>query len=124
MQESLSLGNTKKLQEILQLFEGLLCFNAWANKNEYSNVDDPIQCSARSESIKRMMHHCMQQIRNVKNKDFPFRFPKFHEILHLLDNIKQFGARMNFCAQRTESLLIPAAKHPGRRAQKRHEGST
>ena len=30
---------------------------------------------------------------------------------------------MNFCAQRPESLLIPAAKQPGRRAQKRHEGS-
>ena len=30
---------------------------------------------------------------------------------------------MNFCAQRPESLLIPAAKQPGRRAQKRYEGS-
>ena len=127
MQESLGLGNTKKLPEILQLFESLLCFDAWANKNEYSDVDDPIQCSARSESIRRMMHHCKQRIRNVKKKskiiDFPFRFPKFHEILHLLDDIKRFGAPMNFCAQRPESLLIPAAKQPGRRAQKRHEGS-
>ena len=30
---------------------------------------------------------------------------------------------MNFCAQRPESLLIPASKQPGQRAQKRHEGS-
>ena len=30
---------------------------------------------------------------------------------------------MNYCAQRPESLLIPVAKQPGRRAQKRHEGS-
>ena len=127
MQESLGLGNTRKLPEILQLFESLLCSDAWANKNEYSDVDDPIQRSARSESIKRMMHHCKQRIRNVKKKakiiDFPFRFPKFREILHLLDDIKQFGAPMNFCAQRPESLLIPAAKQPGRRAQKIHEGS-
>ena len=34
-----------------------------------------------------------------------------------------FGSPVNFCAQRPESLLIPAAKHPGRRAQKRIEGS-
>ena len=66
MQESLGLGNTKKLTEILQLFESLLCFDEWINKNEYSDVDDPIQCSARSESMKMMMHHCKQQIRNVK----------------------------------------------------------
>ena len=55
--------------------------------------------------------------------DFPFRFLKFHEMLHLLDDIKRFGAPMNFCAQRPDSRLIPAAKQPGRRAQKRHEGS-
>ena len=30
---------------------------------------------------------------------------------------------MNFCAQRSESLLAPAAKQPGRRAQKWHGGS-
>jgi hypothetical protein len=34
-----------------------------------------------------------------------------------------FGAPINYCAQRPESLLIPAAKRPGRRAQKRHNGS-
>ena len=78
------------------------CFNAWwVNKNEYSDVDDPIQCSARSESIKRMMHHYKKRMRNVKKRlkiiDFPFWFPKFHEILHLLNDIKQFGVPMNFC---------------------------
>jgi hypothetical protein len=35
----------------------------------------------------------------------------------------KFGASINYCAQRPESLLIPVAKQPGRRAQKRHEGS-
>ena len=47
------------------------------------------------------MYHCKKRIRNVKKRlkiiDFPFQFPKFHEILHLLDDIKQFGAPMNFC---------------------------
>ena len=61
MQERLGLGNTKKLPEILQMFESLLCFDAWVNKNEYSDVDDPIQCSTRLESIKRMMQHHYKQ---------------------------------------------------------------
>ena len=52
-----------------------------------------------------------------------WKFPKFHELLHIVDDIERFGAPMNYCAQRPESLLIPVAKQPGRRAQKRHEGS-
>jgi hypothetical protein len=43
-------------------------------------------------------------------------------LLHILDNMERFGAPINYCAQRPESLLIPVAKQPGRRAQKRHNG--
>jgi hypothetical protein len=34
-----------------------------------------------------------------------------------------FGSPVNFCAQGPESLLFPAANHPGRRAQKQIEDS-
>jgi len=37
--------------------------------------------------------------------------------------MERFGAPINYCAQRPESLLIPVAKQPGRRAQKRHTGA-
>jgi hypothetical protein len=40
-----------------------------------------------------------------------------------LEDMSQFGSPVNFCVQRPESLLIPAAKHPGRHAQKQIEGS-
>jgi hypothetical protein len=49
-------------------------------------------------------------------------FPKFHELLHVVDEMSRFGAPTNVCDQRPESLLISAAKQPGRRAQKRHHG--
>jgi hypothetical protein len=52
-----------------------------------------------------------------------YKFPKFHELLHIVHDMEQFGAPMNFCAQRPESLLITVVKKPGRRAQERHEGS-
>ena len=45
------------------------------------------------------------------------------DLLHIVDDMSRFGSPVNFCAQRPESLLIPAAKHPGRQAQKRIEGS-
>jgi hypothetical protein len=42
---------------------------------------------------------------------------KVYELLHIVDDMTRFGATTNFCAQRPESLLIPVAKQPGRRAQ-------
>ncbi len=59
-------------------------------------------------------------------KENCWKFPKFHELLHAVDDIERFGAPRNFNAERPESLLIYvliyAAKQPGRRAQKRHAG--
>ncbi|KAI2493667.1 hypothetical protein MHU86_12067 [Fragilaria crotonensis] len=72
-------------------------------------------------AIKTLMSMCVTDIPLSKNKSW--KFPKFHELLHLLDNMERFGAPINYCAQRPESLLIPVAKKPGRRAQKRHNGS-
>jgi hypothetical protein len=46
------------------------------------------------------------------------------KLLHIVDDIERFGAPMNYCAQRPESLLIPVAKKPGPRAQKRQQGIT
>lgn len=66
---------------------------------------------------------CAIIIKKEGKKNFAWNFPKFHELLHIVDDISRFGAPINFCAQRAESLLIPAAKQPGRRAQKRKVGS-
>ena len=47
-----------------------------------------------------------------QNKDHAdtWKFPKFHELLHIVDDMSLFGSPVNFCAQHPESLLIPAAK--------------
>jgi hypothetical protein len=55
-------------------------------------------------------------------KENCWKFPKFHELLHVVDGIERFGAPRNFDAERPESFLIYAAKRPERRAQKRHAG--
>jgi hypothetical protein len=57
------------------------------------------------------------------DKENARKYPKFHELFHIVDDMSCFGSPLNFCAQDFESLLNDAAKHPGRRAQKRHEGS-
>ena len=64
---------------------------------------------------------CVDDIPLSKGKSW--KFSKFHELLHLLDNMECFGAPRNYCAPRPESLLIPVAKKPGRRTKNRHNGS-
>ena len=68
------------------------------------------------------MQMCIHSIPLAKKKTW--KFPKFHELKHILEDMEWFGASINYCAQRPESLLIPVAKQPGRRAQKRHTGSS
>ena len=104
---------------ILQLFEAMLCFDAWLNlpsfwpQNELANdITMTVQ-----KSIKTLMQMCVRRLPNGK-----WKFPKFHELLHIVNDMKRFGSPLNYCAQRPEGLLIQAAKQPGRRAQKRSDG--
>ena len=113
-----------ELADILELFEAMLCFDAWLNKPTYWALDAGTTAEAKATmitSIQALMDMCVHQI--PSNKEHAWNLPKFHELLHLADDMERFGASINFSAQRPESLLIPAAKLPGRRAQKRHAGS-
>ena len=68
-----------------------------------------------SHSIAKLMHMSKKLI--PTSKATALNYPKFHELTHIVDDMMRFGAPQNFCAQRPESLLIVAAKQPGRRAQ-------
>jgi hypothetical protein len=109
------------VKNIVEVFEALLCFDAWLMQDTFwdrSNSTNAIQ-SARS-SIEALLKMCKNNIPAMKENCW--KFPKFHELLHIVDDIERFGAPRNFNAERPESLLIYAAKRPGRRAQKRHGG--
>ena len=104
------------LTEILELFEAMLCFDAWLSQSSFWNV-------ANEKEATTSLLLSIQILMNMCRHCFPGRwnFPKFHELLHIPDDMKRFGAPINFCAQRPESLLKEAAKRPGRRAFKRHK---
>ena len=107
------------VRDIIELFESMLTFDAWLNQDTYWKISnsttaiDNVQCSIRA-----LLQMCCDRLPNGK-----WKFPKFHELLHITSDMQRFGAPKNFCAQRPESLLIYAAKRPGRRAQKRQEGA-
>ena len=78
----------------------------------------PDLCRAKASakaSIEKLMHMCKINIPNMKQNGW--KFPKFHELLHIVDGMERFGSPRNFNAERPESLLISAAKKTGRRAQ-------
>ena len=81
-------------------------------------------CTVKNHSQNhRFVDGNVQETHSVNWKQNNMEIPKFHELLYILDDMERFGAPVNFNAQRPESLLIFAATQPGRRAQKRHDGS-
>ena len=115
-------STTTNLKQVLTVFEAMLCFDQWLNQPTYwTKRNHRIAIESIQTSIRSLMKMCKDDI--PTDNPSKWKFPKFHELLHIVDDMTRFGATTNFCAQRPESLLIPVAKQPGRRAQKRHEGS-
>ena len=110
------------LPAVLSVFEAMLCFDQWLNQTTYWTMEHHAESKVVVQrAIKTLMSMCVNDIPLSKSK--LWKFPKFHELFHIPKNMERFGASINYCAQRPESLLIPVAKKPGRRAQKRHNGS-
>ena len=120
-----ALNQTSRMQlrDVIAVFEALLCFDQWLNMATYWRIENSVEAKLQVQtSIRTLLSMCKQHIPLAKNKTW--KYPKFHELLHIVEDIERFGAPINYCAQRTEALLIPVAKEPGRRAQKRHQGSS
>ena len=108
-------GTNTSLAAVLELFEGMLCFDAWLNQDTYWKAVDTAE--ARTSflfSLHTLMRWCTTRIPIRDAEGAKWNFPKFHELLHIVDDMIRFGASTNFCAQRPESLLKVAAKKPGR----------
>ena len=113
------------LGSVLELFEGMLCFDAWLNQDTVLETRRH-RCGQIHPfvfSLRKLMSWCTTRIpTRERNGVTKWNFPKFHELLHIVDDMIRFGATTNFCAQRPESLLITAAKKPGRRAPRTTRG--
>ena len=68
----------------------------------------PSSKKATLDQLAVIVHKCAACI--PSNKVNVWNFPKFHELLHLADNIEHFGSSINFSAQQPKLLLTPAAK--------------
>lgn len=121
LESALKQRTDTSLTDVVELLEAMLCFDAWLNRDTFWNLEDAETAKESAQfSIKVLMEMCSNYLPTTKSNRW--NFPKFHELLHIVDDMSRFGAPTNYCAQRPESLLIAAAKQPGRRAQKRHQG--
>ena len=110
------------LAHVLRVFEGMMCFHAWTNKECFWKFEHHGEAKASAlESIKELMRDCQDHIPLGERKYW--KFPTYHELLHLVEDMERFGSPIRYCAERPESLLIPVAKQPGCHAQKRQDGS-
>ena len=104
---------------MINVFEKLLCFDAWTRKAAYWNMNDteaPIRAKLAIQNLLKLLQE------KVPRKDGQaWRLAKFHEMLHLVDEIMKYGALREYAADRPEHNHIAKAKRPGRRAQKRHK---
>ena len=127
IQECLDKGTNDKVPKVLEVLESILTFDAWMNQTSFWDLSNPVhvaqQMALHKRAIRKFMEMCTTHIPIKSQDENAWKFPKFHELLHLIDDMSRFGSPVNFCAQRPESLLKDAAKRPGKRAQKRRVGS-
>jgi len=113
-------NNRRTVKDIIEVLEALLTFDAWLNKDNYWLLSKQQRAmNGIQHSIQSLLHLCRKCFAHHK-----WTFPKFHEMLHVVRDMERFGATKNFSAQRPKSLLIQAAKRPGRHVQKSQKGAT
>ena len=118
MEPVLQQRNLAPMPQVLQVLEALLCFDAWTHKESYWNQADHVAEATAKKAIRTLLH--MVQKTFPRNEGNGWKTVTFHEPLHLIDDMKRFGAAIGFMASRCENNHIFFAKQPGGQAQKRH----
>ena len=74
---------------MLQVFESLLCFDVWLNLSHYWDTSNPEnvaqETTSTQASIWKFMMMCKDSI--SIDKENAWKYPKFHELLHIVDDI-------------------------------------
>ena len=102
----------------LYLFEMMMCFEQWAKKDKYWEIDD--------EEGERLAHTAIRNfLKAVKHiadrtEGHSWKLPKFHELKHLVWYITRFGSPRNTDAGMGEKNHQILAKWPSNNAQRRY----
>jgi hypothetical protein len=103
--------------KFIELCEMMLCFHAYYKKGDYWKCGDKVGADIFDEAIRKMMRHLLSTLERGEGT-YNWNIQKFHEILHLVFQVEEFGNISNTDAGFGERGLKIWAKRHGRRARK------
>ena len=107
------------LRDLQELLEALLAFHAWTKCASAYNCSSEDAIDQIRNSVRQLLEMVQQRLpREVGNG---WKLQKFHEIMHLPDDISRFGTPRNTDAGPGERSLKHFAKKPASTSQKRSE---
>ena len=103
----------------MEVLECLLCFWAWTKQYQFWLLKDDKTATATVQHAMRLM---LLKIRTQlpRYEGMGWKISKFHELLHLVKDMRRYGSPVNTSASSPEHNHLYFAKRPGRRAQKDH----
>ncbi len=105
-----------QLTNMLEMLE-LLAFHAWYKRDQPFSLKNYNDKFEMQEAVRIMMRQ-IKEITPRKDKN-GWYLQNFHDLLHLVRDIKNYGSPNNINATPNENNLIDFAKRPGRRAHKK-----
>jgi hypothetical protein len=104
--------------EFVMILEWLLCFQAWYQKGApytgWENSSDEFRSDALA-AVRRLLEELARRLPRDKNG---WRIQKYHDLLHLADEMRKYGSAMNFDAGVGERQLQSKGKTPAGTAHK------
>ena len=101
---------------MLYIFEMLLCFWAWLKKDEYWHRGDEQSLADAKHAIATLLSETIVHFDRSSGQGWSI--PKFHELLHIANNIRLWGSHQNIHSGPQEHNHIANIKQPARRTQK------
>lgn len=102
--------------EQLNLLETLLCFHAWYKRGSPYNLLDTDMRNEYLKSVRAMLTLILQVSPRMEGNGWAIQ--KFHDILHVVFDMYEYGSPQNYDCGPGEHNLIPFAKDPAKNARK------
>jgi hypothetical protein len=108
----------ENLEAVMGTMECLLCFEAWLDKESYWHIEEDTD-NEKSEEAENAIVQLMAMITTYlpREQGHGWKVSKFHEMLHVVRLMQEFGASRGYNASRPEEHHKVHAKNPGRRSQ-------
>ena len=107
----------ERTNDIIEILEMVLCYWKWLKKESYWKIGDHAAKNAAKEAIRKMLRKIIRLLNRKKGQGW--NLPKFHEQLHVPDDIHRNGPPSATNTQPTEHNHIEIVKNNYNNTQKR-----